>query len=60
MQKVTFFCAVTLRMPSAGGYVGLEPTKNRTPSWLLEAEELGAPFNGKPWNFVAPRSIYGL
>lgn len=35
-----FVYAEVFRMPPADGYVGPESTKNRTPSRVLEAEEL--------------------
>lgn len=35
-----FVYAEVFRMPTADGYFGLESTKNRTPSRVLEAEEL--------------------
>lgn len=38
------------RITRSSGYVGLDPTKNCTPSGVLEAGEPGVPSEGNPWN----------
>lgn len=49
IQSITLFLS-EIPLDTTDWYVGLEPTKNCSPSRVLEAGEPGASSKGNPWN----------